>query len=192
MYKNKKKGLFSLLLNRMFDDKLKNKKEFLLIIKEAKKNKFINKHTYYMIKGVINIEKKKVKDIMIPRIKITKLKINDQLNTCLNKIIKSKHSRFPVISKNNTQVYGFLIAKDLFQFIKNSKKKFCLKNIIRPAVIVPESQRLDKILQEFRIKRNHIAIVVDEFGVITGLVTIEDVLETILKNINHKNFCIKK
>jgi magnesium and cobalt transporter len=190
MYKKNKKSFLSLLLSQIFYDEPQNKKEFLVLIKEANKNKLINKNTYFMIKNAIKIEKKKVKDVMIPKIKMIYFKINDQLNTCLEGIIKSKHSRFPIFSKDNSDIKGFLIAKDLFQFVNNPKKKFILKKIIRPPIIVPEGQRLDKILQEFYLKRIHMAIVVDEFGIITGLITIEDVLGKILKNINQKK--IKK
>ncbi|NIH41277.1 MAG: CBS domain-containing protein [Buchnera aphidicola (Periphyllus aceris)] len=191
MYK-KKKGFISLFLNNIFFDQPKNQKELLMLIKKSKKNKFINSNTYNIIKGAINIEKQTVKDIMIPRTKIVTLKINDTLNTCLKKITNSSHSRFPVINYNNNYISGFLMAKDLLKYIHNSKKKFSLKKILRPPVIVPESQSLNRILKEFRIKRNHLAIVVDEFGVITGLITIEDVLEIILKKINKKLLLKKK
>ncbi|WP_343187664.1 CBS domain-containing protein [Buchnera aphidicola (Periphyllus koelreuteriae)] len=120
---------------------------------------------------------------MIPRIKIIRLKINYTLNQCLKKIIKSSHSRFPIINYDNNYINGFLMAKDLLQYIQNKNKIFSLKNLIRPPVIVPESQSLNRILKEFRLKRNHLAIVVDEFGIITGLITIEDVLEVILKKL---------
>ncbi|WP_343183430.1 CBS domain-containing protein [Buchnera aphidicola] len=183
MHKNNKKGFMSLLLKNFFFYQPKNIKEFKTIVKEAKKNKLINSNTLSIIKGAINIENKKVKDIMIPRIKIIRLKINYTLNQCLKKIIQSSHSRFPIINYDNNYINGFLMAKDLLQYIQNKNKNFSLKNLIRPPVIVPESQSLNRILKEFRLKRNHLAIVVDEFGIITGLITIEDVLEVILKKL---------
>ncbi|CAL4322803.1 CBS domain-containing protein [Buchnera aphidicola] len=183
MKKKNKKSFFSSLINQIFYNEPQDKEELLNIIKGAKRNKLIQNNTYYVIKNIINIENKKVKDIMIPRNKIIHLQTHDNIKKCLKVITKSPYSRFPVFSQDNSHLKGFLIAKDLIQFIKNKKEQFILKKNIKPPIIVPEGQRLDKILQEFYLKKIHIAIVVDEFGMITGIITIKDVLRKIFKNI---------
>jgi len=159
-----------------------------------------------MIERVIDITKRRVKEIMIPKPNIITLELTFTLEKCLNIIIKSAHSRFPVISADKNYVEGFLIAKDLLSYMKNPKKKFFVKDVLRPAIIVPESKYVDDMLKEFKAKRFHIAIVIDEFGVVSGLVTIEDILELIVGDIydefdtneeenvfkiNEKNFIVK-
>lgn len=178
-----RKGFFSVLLNQIFHDEPKNREELLSLIRDSEQNELIDQDTCDMLEGVIHIAKKRIKEIMIPRTQMVILKLDFNLNKCLDIIIKSAHSRFPVMSSDNNYVEGFLIAKDLLPFMKHSKNIFCIKNIIRPAVVVPESKYVDRMLKEFRAKRNHMAIVIDEFGVVSGLVTIEDILELIVGEI---------
>ncbi|WP_343189355.1 transporter associated domain-containing protein [Buchnera aphidicola] len=194
-----KKNFFLNFFKYLFNNKPKNKIKFLYLIKKAKKKSLIDNESYNMIKGVIKIKKKIIKDVMVPKPKMVTLKINYNLESCLNIIINSSHSRFPVMSKDSNYVEGFLIAKDLLPFIQNKKKKiFSIKNIIRPTLFVPESKYLNYMLKDFRVKRNHMAIVIDEFGIISGLITIEDILEIIVGTIedeydyNIKNKNIKK
>ena len=181
--KESKKGFFSILLSQIFQDEPKNKKELLELIKDAEENELIDQDTYNMLEGVIGITTQRIRDIMIPRPQMITLKLNYSLNQCLEIIIKSAHSRFPVISNNENRVEGFLIAKDLLPFIKKRTDIFCIKNMLRPIIVVPESKYVNRMLKEFRLTKNHIAIVIDEFGVVSGLVTIEDVLEIIVGNI---------
>lgn len=178
-----RKGFFSILLNQIFHDEPKNREELLSLIRDSEQNALIDQDTCDMLEGVMHIAKKRIKDIMIPRTQMITLKLHYNLDKCLDIILKSAHSRFPVMNNDKNYVEGFLIAKDLLPFIKNSKNIFCIKKILRPAVVVPESKYVDRMLKEFRSKRNHMAIVIDEFGVVSGLVTIEDILELIVGEI---------
>ncbi|QCI20573.1 magnesium/cobalt transporter CorC [Buchnera aphidicola (Brachycaudus cardui)] len=178
-----RKGFFSILLNQIFHDEPKNREELLVLIRDSEQNELIDQDTCDMLEGVIHIAKKRIKEIMIPRTQMITLKLNYNLNKCLDIIIESAHSRFPVMSSDKNYVEGFLIAKDLLPFMRNSTGIFCIKNILRSAVVVPESKHVDRMLKEFRSKRNHMAIVIDEFGAVSGLVTIEDILELIVGEI---------
>ncbi|QCI18403.1 magnesium/cobalt transporter CorC [Buchnera aphidicola (Aphis nasturtii)] len=178
-----KKGFFSILFHHIFHDEPKNREELLALIRDSEQNELIDQDTCDMLEGVIHIAKKKIKEIMIPRTQMIILKLNYNLNKCLDVILESAHSRFPVMNSDKNYVEGFLIAKDLLPFVRNSNKNFHIKNILRPAVVVPESKYVDRMLKEFRLKRTHMAIVIDEFGAVSGLVTIEDILELIVGEI---------
>ncbi|QIQ41449.1 MAG: CNNM family magnesium/cobalt transport protein CorC [Buchnera aphidicola (Aphis urticata)] len=178
-----KKGFFSILFHHIFHDEPKNREELLALIRDSEQNELIDQDTCDMLEGVIHIAKKKIKEIMIPRTQMIILKLNYNLNKCLDVILESAHSRFPVMNSDKNYVEGFLIAKDLLPFARNSNKNFHIKNILRPAVVVPESKYVDRMLKEFRLKRTHMAIVIDEFGAVSGLVTIEDILELIVGEI---------
>ncbi|QCI22288.1 CNNM family magnesium/cobalt transport protein CorC [Buchnera aphidicola] len=178
-----RKGFFSILLNQIFHDEPKNREELLVLIRDAEQNELIDQNTCDMLEGVMHIAKKRIKEIMIPRTQMITLKLNYNLKKCLDVIIESAHSRFPVMNSDKNYVEGFLIAKDLLPFMRSKNNFFCIKNILRPAVVVPESKYVDRMLKEFRSKRNHMAIVIDEFGAVSGLVTIEDILELIVGEI---------
>ena len=124
-----------------------------------------------------------VRDIMIPRAQMTVIKIDADLDEALPQIIHAAHSRFPVIDDNLDNVIGILLAKDLLPLVLEREPEFDLRSLLRPAVVVPESKRLNVLLREFRQNRNHMAIVIDEYGGVAGLVTIEDVLEEIVGEI---------
>ncbi|XBC39111.1 MAG: CNNM family magnesium/cobalt transport protein CorC [Buchnera aphidicola (Nurudea shiraii)] len=181
---NKKKNFFSVLLKQVFHEEPKSKKELLTLIHYSKKNKLLDSDICDMLKGVINITQQKIRDIMVPRAQMKILKLTYSLNECLNIIIKSSHSRFPVMNYDENYIEGFLMAKDLLPFVENEKNNFCIKNILRPSVVVPESKHVNCMLKEFRLKKNHMAVVIDEFGAVSGLVTIEDILELIVGNID--------
>ncbi|CAL4324383.1 Magnesium and cobalt efflux protein CorC [Buchnera aphidicola (Eriosoma lanigerum)] len=178
-----KKNFFSNFLHQLRQEEPKNCEELLLLIKQSKKNELIDHDTSDMLEGVINITKKRVRDIMIPRTQMITLKLNYDLNTCINTIIQSAHSRYPVMSNDNNHVEGFLIVKDLLPFIQQKTNTFSIKKILRNSVVVPESKYVNRMLKEFRSKHYHMAIVIDEFGAISGLVTIEDILELIVGDI---------
>ncbi|XBC37543.1 MAG: CNNM family magnesium/cobalt transport protein CorC [Buchnera aphidicola (Meitanaphis microgallis)] len=182
--KNNKKNFFSILLNQIFHEEPKSKEELLKLIRYSKNNKLIDQETCDMLEGVIDITQQKIRDIMIPRTQMITLKSAYSLQKCLDIIIKSAHSRFPVMNYNENYVEGFLMAKDLLPFITSKSNTFCIHNILRPAVVVPESKHVDCMLKEFQLKKNHMAIVIDEFGAVSGLVTIEDILELIVGNID--------
>ena len=135
------------------------------------------------MEGALSVSDMQVRDIMIPRAQMTVIKIDAELNEALPQIIHAAHSRFPVIDDNLDNVVGILLAKDLLPLILEREHRFDLRDLLRPAVVVPESKRLNVLLREFRQNRNHMAIVIDEYGGVAGLVTIEDVLEEIVGEI---------
>src|SRR4030095_12310561 len=132
--------------------------------------------------GVLQVSEMTVRDIMIPRAQMDVVSIDDDPTEFLPLVLETKHSRFPVIGENTDEVVGILLAKELLLYYRNPAS-FDLKETLRPAVFVPESKRLNVLLRDFRANRNHIAIVVDEYGGVSGLVTIEDVLEQIVGDI---------
>lgn len=178
-----KKGFFSTLVSRFFQGELKNREALVEVIRDSEQNELIDQDTREMIEGVMEIAELRVRDIMIPRAQIVFINKEQSLDECLDIIIESSHSRFPVVSDERDNVEGLLLAKDLLPFSRSNASTFDMQSILRPAVIVPESKRVDRMLKEFRSERFHMAIVVDEFGAISGLVTIEDILEQIVGDI---------
>ena len=172
-------------------DKIKNsisgeprsKEELVSVITDAEHNEIIDPQTREMIEGVIGVNEMRVRDIMIPRAQMTTIDVEQTVEEFLPLMLESAHSRFPVISEDKDHIEGILLAKDLLAFAFNTEKEFNLRDILRPAVIVPESKRVDVLLKEFRQQRYHMAIVVDEYGGVSGLVTIEDILEIIVGEI---------
>ena len=134
-----------------------------------------------MIEGVLQVSEMQVRDIMIPRSQMDVIEINDEPEKFIPFVIDTAHSRFPVIGENKDDVIGILLAKDLLRYYAGHD--FDMRDMLRPAVFIPESKRLNVLLKEFRSNRNHIAIVVDEYGGVAGMVTIEDVLEQIVGDI---------
>lgn len=192
IYNHSKKTIILKILNYFFTIEPKNTENLLLLIKKLEESNNIEKNILNMLKGVITISKKRICEIMIPRLKIVFLKTTYTIKKCLDIIIKTAHSRFPVISEDNNSIEGFLIAKDFLSFNKDSSDNSFLKKIIRPAIIVPESKYADSMLKDFQSKNYHMAIVIDEFGIISGLVTIEDILELIVGKIEDEHDSILK
>ncbi|KGQ65478.1 magnesium transporter [Gallibacterium anatis 7990] len=180
---NSKKGFFQSLLNNFFPADPKNREELVEAIRDSEQNEVINQETRQMIEGVIEISELRVRDIMIPRSQIVFINAQQSLSECLDVIIESAHSRFPVIVDERDNVIGLLLAKDLLKYLRPDAQPFSVHEVLRPAVIIPESKRVDRMLKEFRSERFHMAVVVDEFGSISGLVTIEDILEQIVGDI---------
>ena len=182
---NTKKTFFQSLFGRFFLGELKNREELVEVIRDSEQNDLIDQNTREMIEGVMEIAELRVRDIMIPRSQIIFIEDQQDLNTCLNTIIESAHSRFPVIADadDRDNIVGILHAKDLLKFLREDAEAFDLSSLLRPVVIVPESKRVDRMLKDFRSERFHMAIVVDEFGAVSGLVTIEDILEQIVGDI---------
>ncbi|MTD40690.1 CNNM family magnesium/cobalt transport protein CorC [Erwinia sp. CPCC 100877] len=178
-----KKGFFSLILSQLFHGEPKNRDELLTLIRDSEQNELIDQDTRDMLEGVMDIADQRVRDIMIPRSQMITLKRNQELDECLDVIIESAHSRFPVISEDKDHIEGILMAKDLLPFMRSDAEPFSMEKVLRPAVVVPESKRVDRMLKEFRQQRYHMAIVIDEFGGVSGLVTIEDILELIVGEI---------
>jgi magnesium and cobalt transporter len=158
--------------------------QIMVLLQDAQQRQVISSESLSMIEGVLDVSEMQVREIMIPRSHMSVLKINDSFNDTLKTIITSAHSRFPVIGDNRDDIEGILLAKDLLPFcMEGNNEQLEIRDILRPAVIIPESKRLNVLLKDFREYRNHIAIVVDEYAGVSGLVTIEDVLEEIVGEI---------
>ena len=156
---------------------------FYSLIRSEKWSDLLGKDQIKMIEGVIEVSKLQVRDIMIARSNMILLEEEMGIDQMLQIISKSGHSRFPVIGDNQDEVIGILLAKDLLRFSQTREVDFELKKYLRTATFIPESKQLQILLKEFRKSRNHMAIVVDEYGRTAGLLTIEDVLEQIVGDI---------
>ncbi len=162
----------------------KSKDQLVEVLDDAQDRDLINPETKQMIKGVLDVSEMRVREIMIPRSQMVTIDINHSLEEFLPIILESGHSRFPVVNEDIDHVDGILLAKDLLAFGFNVQNNdFCLSDIIRPAIIVPESKKVEPLLKEFRSNRYHMAIVVDEYGGVSGVITIEDILEQIVGEI---------
>jgi magnesium and cobalt transporter len=167
-----------------FTGEPKNKDELVDVINDAEDRELIKPETKQMIEGVLEVSEMRVRDIMIPRSQIVSLDINQSLQEFLPVILESAHSRFPVVNEDIDHIEGILLAKDLLAYGFGQDTDGCtLKELIRPAILVPESKKVEPLLKEFRSKRYHMAIVVDEYGGVSGVVTIEDILELIVGEI---------
>ncbi len=162
------------------------REELLAVLRAAEGRGLIDRDALDMIEGVLATAEMKVRDIMVPRAQMDVVDRNQTPEQYLPLVLESGHSRFPVVDGDKDKVVGILLAKDLLRYFALDKKKrakFNLHDWLRPAVFVPESKRLNVLLREFKASRNHMAIVVDEYGGVAGLVTIEDVLEQIVGEI---------
>lgn len=171
-----------------FSSEPKSRCDLLEILKVAQANEVIDKDALKIIDGAMQVSELQVREIMVPRTQMTVIKADQALGELLPRIIKSAHSRYPVIGENTDEILGILLAKDLLpQILQNDADEFDITPLLRPATVVPESKRLNVLLREFREKRNHMAIVIDEYGGVAGLVTIEDVLEEIVGEIEDEH-----
>lgn len=176
------------LLKRLFDRLLgraDEKEELIEQLREAQAHAVIDADAVSMMEGVLQVADLAVRDLMVPRAQMDVLDINDPLEILLPTVLDTAHSRFPVIDGNKDNVIGILLAKDLLRVLAEDEKD--IRGLLRPAVFVPESKRLNVLLRDFRNNRNHIAIVVDEYGGVAGLITIEDVLEQIVGDIEDEH-----
>jgi magnesium and cobalt transporter len=158
-----------------------SREELLHTLHGAYDNNLIDSDSLAMIEGVIQVSEMQVRDIMVPRSQMDVIDITDSPKEFIPHVIETSHSRFPVIEDNKNDVIGILLAKDLLRYYAG--EDFEVRDMLRPAIFIPESKRLNILLKEFRENRNHIAIVVDEYGGVAGMVTIEDVLEQIVGDI---------
>jgi magnesium and cobalt transporter len=170
------------LLNKL-QPKPKNKAQLVAILNKALESNILDLEALSMIKRILNVKDIRVKDIMVPRPQVVFIDQNDDFNHIIELIKTSGHSRFPVCGDSQNDIVGVLLAKDLLSFAFHDPKEFVLTCIIRQAMFIPEKKRLDNLLHEFRANKNHMAIVVDEYGGVTGIITIEDVLEQIVGDI---------
>jgi len=168
-----------------FSYKPQNKQELAGSIRDSTERGVLEKGTQEMMEGALKVSTSQVREIMIPKPQMISIDSNEEPKDFLPRIIESNHSRFPVIDQENEKVVGILLAKDLLAL--NMRKEFKLSSVIRPPVLIPESKKLNILLDELRINKNHMAIVLDEYGGISGLVTIEDVLEEIVGEIEDEH-----
>lgn len=179
--KHEKSWLDKLL--HAFSTEPKSRDELLEIIKDAADNQLLDQEALGIIEGALDVSTLQAREIMVPRSQITAVRLEDSPQEFLPQVIESGHSRFPVIGESIDDIKGILLAKDLLPLTLNGTKNFNLESILRPATIVPESKRVNILLREFRENRYHMALVMDEYGGISGLLTIEDILEEIVGDI---------
>ena len=167
----------------------RNIDELLDELRGAQANGLLSNDTLSMVEGAIEVADLTVVDVMLPRAQMVCLPADAPLAEIVRRVIESGHSRFPVFGDDDPdQIIGILLAKDLLKCFADASAAPCnIRTLLRPAVLIPESKRLDILLKEFRLSRNHMAIVVDEYGGVAGLVTIEDVLEEIVGEIDDEH-----
>ena len=171
-----------------FSYKPQNKQELAGSIRDSSERGVLEKGTLNMIEGALRVSTDQVRDIMVPRPQVVFVDKNEKPSDILPRIVKSSHSRFPVINSETEKIEGILLAKDLLPFLStHNLNDFELSKLIRPAILIPESKKLNILLDELRAGRNHMAIVLDEYGDVTGIVTIEDVLEEIVGEIEDEH-----
>lgn len=158
-----------------------DREQLIEMLHAAYENNLVDADALSMIEGVLQVSEMQVRDVMIPRSQMDVIDITDPPEKFIPFVIETAHSRFPVIEENKDDIIGILLAKDLLRYYAG--EDFEVRDMLRPAVFIPESKRLNVLLKEFRSNRNHIAIVVDEYGGVAGMVTIEDVLEQIVGDI---------
>jgi magnesium and cobalt transporter len=182
-YEYQKPSLTTKLM-AFFSGEKDERSQLLTQLREAEQHGILDSDAISMIEGVFQVSELRVRDIMVPRSHMVVIKGDFTVKDMLPLIVNSGHSRFPVVDESLDEIIGILLAKDLVPYSdSDSHEKFELNDILRPAVFVPESKRLNVLLKDFRSSRNHMAIVVDEYGGVAGLVTIEDVLEQIVGDI---------
>ena len=177
------RGLVERLMGAFSGDP-QNQEQLIELLRNFHLHQVIGADELFMIEGVLQVSGMQVRDIMIPRGRMTVLEHSNTFVEIIEKITESGHSRFPVIDDDKDDVVGILLAKDLLQPSVSADSDFEINDYIRPATFVPESKRLSVLLKEFRVNRRHMAMIVDEYGGVSGLVTIEDVLEQIVGNID--------
>lgn len=178
------KSQFERLLARLFR-RTDDKEDLMEQLREAQEHAVIDADAVSMMEGVMQVADLQVRDLMITRSQMDVIDIDDPLEKILQVVVSTAHSRFPVIEGKRDNVIGILLAKDLLKCL--AQQETDLRGMLRPAVFVPESKRLNVMLRDFRVNRNHIAIVVDEYGGVAGMITIEDVLEQIVGDIEDEH-----
>lgn len=172
-----------------------NREQLGALLHDAEKQNLLDSDALTMIEGVLDVSDMQVRDIMVPRSQMVVVEEDQSPEVFLPVMVESAHSRFPVVGDNRDDIKGVILAKDILAFYAErdatasaeDEVKFSLRDLLRPAVFIPESKRLNVLLKDFRSNRNHMAIVVDEYGGVAGLVTIEDVLEQIVGDIEDEH-----
>ncbi len=175
-------------LNKVLSGEPQDREQLIDVLRDAEKRNLVDAQALAMIEGVLHVGEMHVRDIMVPRAQMVVVNSDSHPDDFITSVTTSGHSRFPVIGDNRDEVEGILLAKDLLgYYARGEKQEFDMDDAMRPAVFIPESKRLNVLLREFRENRNHMAIVVDEYGGVAGLVTIEDVLEQIVGEIDDEH-----
>jgi magnesium and cobalt transporter len=169
------------------EDERAGRAEILSFLTECRSRELLQADEFAMLQGVLEVSEAHVRDVMIPRSRMVVLRQDDSTDDLLKTIVDSGHSRFPVIGADRDEVVGILLAKDVLRHYRDTDAEFRLDDLLRPAVFIPESKRLNTLLKEFREGHQHMAVVVDEYGGVSGLATIEDVLEQIVGDIDDEH-----
>jgi len=184
--KSKPRPWYQRWIKNTFDISVTNREELINELRQSQKNAIISSESLSMIEGVMQVDNLQVRDIMIPRANIRFIHLDDSYHDILATVMDAGHSRYPVFDADRDDVEGILLAKDLLNYVAK-EGNFDIDDILRPASFVPESQNLNTLLSQFRNSRNHMAIVVDEYSGTSGVVTIEDVLEQIVGDIDDEH-----
>jgi len=169
---------------QVFSDEPTDTKSLLEVLRNAEQDHVLDADALAIIEGALQVSSMQVREIMIPRPQVVTVSARDSLEEILDTVVTVSHSRFPVVAENMDSIIGILLAKDLLRFVlSKNQEPFDVRQVVRPATFVPESKRLNVLLNEFRENRQHMAIVIDEYGSPCGIVTIEDVLEQIVGEI---------
>lgn len=189
--KERKKNILASWIDSLmaFLSRVPRDREALIdLLRNSESHNLIDHDALAMIEGALLVSDMKVRDIMIPRVQMVVIRNDSEPKDILSVVVESGHSRFPVIGNDPDEVLGILLAKDLLMYcVGDEEEKFNIKDIMRPAIFVPESKRLNVLLRQFRSSRNHMAVVVDEYSCVSGLVTIEDVIEEIIGDIEDEH-----
>ncbi len=172
-------------LNDLISREPKDKEQLMEILRDAEERHLLSGEMLSMIESVLQVSEMQVREVMVPKSQMVAFECDSPLEKLIPLVIESGHSRYPVLDDSGNDVIGILLAKDLLKFYAHKKAadQYDITSMLRPTVFVPQSKRLDILLREFRINHNHMAIVIDEYGHVAGLVTIEDVLEQIVGEI---------
>jgi magnesium and cobalt transporter len=177
------KGWFD-RIGQLFSSGPRSREEVMELLEAARDNEIVDSDSLSIFEGATRVADMQVREIMVPRAQMVCLRADDSLQEILSTVIRSAHSRFPVFGESKDSVLGILLAKDLLPLLlQENDRPFDITSLLRPTLVVPESKRLNVLLREFRENRNHMVIVIDEYGAAAGLATIEDVLEEIVGDI---------
>ncbi|MBL1142634.1 MAG: CBS domain-containing protein [Proteobacteria bacterium] len=172
---------------RLFLREPEDRDALIEMLRNSEHRNLLDPDALLMIEGALHVSEIQVRDIMVPRVQMIVIDNNAAPEDIISVVVESGHSRFPVIGESNDEIVGILLAKDLLNYYANPDKEFDIKDVMRATVFIPESKRLNVLLREFRTSRNHMAIVIDEYTGVAGLVTIEDVIEEIIGEIEDEH-----
>ncbi len=174
-------------LSQAFSGEPESREDLVALLRDAQHNGLLEPDTLKMMEGAMSVAELTVGDVMVSRSQMVSLAVDTPFLQLMQQVVESGHSRFPVHGENKDEILGILLAKDLLRGVVADNGPGTVRELLRPAVLIPESKKLNVLLKEFRLSRNHMALVVDEYGGVAGLVTIEDVLEQIVGEIDDEH-----